>query len=245
MAEVVGLIPCAGKGSRLSLPFSKEMFPDVHSSSYRPVVMHTIDVMKRANIEHVIFTINPQKTDLLRFLGNGSQFGMNFTYCIHPEPRSLPESINEAFHLIQDKVVAFAMPDTVITPPDFMKDLVARHLLQDSFDVSLACFQTTTPSKFGMVAYDNDLVIDIVDKPANTDLTWMWGAMVWNPVTIHQLKQYVTENKDRSEKGELILSDALANLIKQKRVGMNRFYEGTYRDLGTYDEIVEWAGVRL
>lgn len=71
MSNIIGLIPVAGKGNRLGLPFSKEMFPDIRAVNYRPIMMYTIEAMKLAGIEHIIFTINPHKSDTLTFLGNG------------------------------------------------------------------------------------------------------------------------------------------------------------------------------
>lgn len=178
--ETVGLLPCAGKGSRLGLPFSKEMFPDVHSEEYRPIIMHTIEAMKKAGIDHIIFTINPKKTELLEYLGNGKKFGMKFSYCIHPEPRSLPESLHESYHLIKDKRVVFAMPDTVIKPDNFIKKMIEVHENTDNTAVTLALFKTETPTKFAMVDFIANKATYAIEKPVQSALQWMWGAMIWD-----------------------------------------------------------------
>ncbi|MDR7079841.1 glucose-1-phosphate thymidylyltransferase [Neobacillus niacini] len=243
--QTIGLIPCAGKGTRLGLPFSKELFPNVHSDRYNPIIFYTIEAMKKAEISHIIFTINPEKADLLRFLGNGEKFGMEFTYCIHPIPRSLPESIHESYHLLKEKTVLFAMPDTFVQPYDFLLKLRQSHENSaDQREVTLACFQTNHPDKFGMVELRNEKVIRIEDKPVQTELNWMWGAMIWNPAFIEDLRHFIEYNKDRTEK-ELILSDALDPLIKKRLVQAACFDEGLYKDLGTYNEIKEWSRMNL
>lgn len=241
MKNIVGLVPAAGKGTRLGLPFSKEMFPDIHSMSYRPVIMNTVEAMQDAGVEHVIFTINPQKSDIMAYLGNGRQFNMHFSYCVHPIPRSLPESLNEAHHLTRDKTVLFAMPDTVITPRDHLKYLVDAHIGKGTQDaVTLGCFRTNNPRKFGMVELSANRVLNIVDKPATTNFEWMWGTMVWEPEFTLELQRFVTGSSNRPD-SELILSDALAALVHSERVGACMFQEGSYRDIGTFDEIINWS----
>ncbi|AJY76710.1 sugar phosphate nucleotidyltransferase [Paenibacillus beijingensis] len=242
--EPVGLIPCAGKGSRLSLPFSKELFPNVHTTSYSPILMYTINAMKEAGIRHLVITVNPDKSDIIKFLGNGSKWGVTLSYCVHAQPRSLPESIDEAYHLIVDKTVAFAMPDTYVQPANFLRKLVISHREDPTREVTLGCFQTDNPSKFGMVDFveDSGKVLAVYDKPASSTLQWMWGAMVWNPSFAESIHQFVKQkNAGNSSSKELILSDALASLIEQRKVNAHRFHHGRYRDLGTYDEIRLWS----
>ena len=240
--EKVGLIPCAGGASRLGLPFAKEMFPNIHKSYYSPIIMYTIDAMQKAGVNLLIFTINPQKTDLLKFLGNGKKFGMEFTYCIHPEPRSLPESINEAYHLTKDKTVVFAMPDTYVQPGNFLDILITEHKSHLNRVVTLGCFPTNNPAKFGMVEFKDNLVQGIDDKPLVTNLKWMWGAMVWNPKFTEEINWFVaTATENHATAKEIILTDALKPLINEKKVYCYCFKGGSYKDLGTYDEIREWA----
>lgn len=239
--DVVGVIPCAGKGERLGLPFSKELYPDFHCYDYQPILKNTIDAMKLVGVKHIIFTINHEKEDIIKYLGNGDQFNLNFSYCIHPQPKSLPESINEAHHLLKDHMVLFAMPDTFVRPKNYLLQMVHSHLSDSSVDMTLGCFKTKYASKFGMVNFDEKgIVLDIVDKPIKTNLVWMWGAMVWNPTFTNQLKQYVNKKSIDHDDSELILSDACKTLIAHKKVKVYCFEEGIYKDLGTYDELDEW-----
>jgi glucose-1-phosphate thymidylyltransferase len=231
--ETVGLIPCAGKGSRLGLSFSKEIFPDLHDNSFRPIIMYTIEAMKRAGVDHLIFSINPTKIDLLKFLGNGKQFGMNFSFCIHPTPLSLPESLNEAYHLIKDKQVVFAMPDTVISPLNFVNVMLNEHNNNSNASVTLGCFKTSNPTSVSVVEFENNLIKNVIEKPKETSLEWMWGTMVWEPEFSHQLNEFVINAKPREGISELYLSDALHPLIKERRVYSKLFDNGKYTDLGT------------
>lgn len=236
--NVVGLVPCAGLGTRLGLPFSKEMFPDLHAGSYRPVIAHALEVLKLTGVTETIFTISPNKTDLLTFLGNGKRFGMRFTYCIHPEPISLAHSLDEAYHVTKDRTVAFVMPDTIITPTTLLQDTLALYLRSEA-EVTLTCFKTNTPQKFGMVRLLGDKVTDIQDKPSTTDLKWMWGAMIWGPQFTDSLHRFVSSG--RTPETEPPLSNSLADAIGRNKVNALLADSGRYVDIGTYDEIWRWA----
>lgn len=244
-SDVVGLVPCGGRGSRLGLPFSKEMYPDVGRDSYQPIILNTIVAMKTAGIRHLIFTINPSKVDLLKYLGNGKQFGLDFSFCVHPEPKSLPASLNEAQHLIRNKTVVMAMPDTLIKPSTFLLELLQSHKEAGKM-VTLGCFRTDTPQKFGMVSLkDSGSVSFVMDKPSQTHLQWMWGCIAWNQGFTEELDQFVQEVSASSSAKEPILTDAMANLFRADSVGAHLFIDGQYRDLGTYDELVRWATIGI
>ncbi len=236
--KLVGLVPCAGLGSRLRLPFSKEMFPDLRHGDYFPVVGNTVRLLQQAGVQEVIFTVNPRKTDLLTYLGNGRQFGMKFTYSIHPEPRSLAESLDEAFHLIGARHTVMVMPDTVITPPFTLQQGIRFHRRVKP-TCTLLAFRTQTPWKFGMVDSVGDLAVNIIDKPKETHLEWMWGGMIWSPKFTRILHDYVQAVP--TERVEFPLSDVLAKPVAEHEVRVFFAEEGTYVDIGTFDELVRWV----
>ena len=240
--KTIGLIPCAGKGSRLGLPFSKEMFPDVHSEEFRPIILHTIEAFKKAGIIDIIITFNPNKTDLLNYLGNGKQFGVNLSYCMHPIAKSLPESLNEAYHLIRDKRVVFAMPDTIIQPEEFVIHALNFHEKEQA-TISLGCFKTENPTSVSVVDFDIDgkNITKVIEKPQSTSLEWMWGMMIWEWTFSETLNLFCINSKVKAGTNELYLSDALTPHIQKKEVKGIRFTEGSYRDLGTFQEIIRWS----
>ena len=102
-------------------------------------------------------------------------------------------------------------------------------------DVILILFPTERPEKFGMVRTDEEQkVIEIVDKPAQTDLTDMWGCIIWRPRFTEYLHDCVTQHgiADFAK----IMNDAITAGFQFRGVS---FQEGLYIDLGTYDEIME------
>src|SRR5262249_34254698 len=103
-------------------------------------------------------------------------------------------------------------------------------------DVILALFDTDHPEKFGMVRMDAaSRVSAIVDKPAATDLTRMWGCIIWRPRFTEYLHDCV--NEQGLSDFALIMNNAIAAGMYFRGYHVS---PGSYTDLGTYEEIMEF-----
>lgn len=238
--ELIGLIPAAGKGVRLGLPYPKELYPVIQDNSYKPIAQYVLNNMTIAGLRHVVFVINETKHQLIGYFGNGQRFGCNISYVVQeaasPQSQStspgLAHALDSAYHLTQGKTVFFGMADTIMQPEE-----VFRHTYEvagPDVDVVLALFSTERPEKFGMVRSDEQgRVIEIVDKPRQTDLTEMWGSIIWRPRFTEYLHESVCQGvADFAQ----IMNSAIAQGMNFRSLHMAG---GTYIDLGTYDEIVE------
>jgi glucose-1-phosphate thymidylyltransferase len=124
------------------------------------------------------------------------------------------------------------MADTIMQPEDVFSRALNQADAED--DAILVLFPTERPEKFGMVSLDGDgRVKEIVDKPKVTDLTEMWGCMIWQPQFSDFLHESVHKGIGDFAK---IMNNAIADGMRFRGVSMT---SGTYIDLGTYEEIVE------
>ncbi len=186
--NLIGLIPAAGKGVRLGLPYPKELYPVIRNNRYKPISQFVVDNLTLAGLEHIVFVINETKHQLIGYFGDGHRFGCNISYVVQESTNDLSGStspglahaLDAAYHLTCGKTVLFGMADTIMQPKDVYGQVLQK--MADDDDVALVLFPTQRPQKFGMVRFEADhRVVEIVDKPAQTDLTFMWGAIVWRP----------------------------------------------------------------
>ena len=241
MEELIGLIPAAGKGVRLGLPYPKELFPIIHDNKYKPVSQYIFESMLEAEINHVVLVINETKHQLIRYFGSGKRFNTNISYVVQ-EARGknekstspgLADALNSAYHLVKGKTICFGMADTIIYPRDLFKIMLEKSSEDD--DIILGLFPTKTPEKFGMIKLNNNNeIISIVDKPEKTDLKFMWGVIIWKPKFTEFLKKSV-EIKGISDFAE-ILNNAIKAKLRCKGI---IFENGTYTDLGTFNELMK------
>jgi glucose-1-phosphate thymidylyltransferase len=239
--DAVGLVPAAGKGVRLGLPYPKELYPIIRQNRYKPVAQFVVDNLVVSGVGHVVFVINETKHQLVGYFGDGSRFGCNISYVVQEgsgtERQStspgLANALDSAYHLVRNRTVFFGMADTIMEPPDLFARAWAA--ADGADDVVTVLFPTTRPEKFGMVRVDGEQrVLEIVDKPLETALTFMWGCIIWRPRFTEHLHDMVRRRGTSDFAG--ILNEAIACGM---RVRAFPVVDGAYTDLGTYEEIRE------
>lgn len=239
--NAVGLIPAAGRGVRLGLPYPKELYPIIRENRYKPVSQFVLDNLVGSGVTDIVFVINETKHQLLGYFGDGRRFGCNIAYAVQENGASADQStspglahaLDSAYHLVRGRTVFFGMADTIMEPHDVFGR--AWHAAGGEADVVLVLFPTTRPEKFGMVRKDGaDRVLEVVDKPRQTTLTEMWGCIIWRPRFTEHLHECV--RKRGVSDFARILNEAIA---LDMRVRAYSVTDGSYADLGTYEEIRE------
>lgn len=189
-SELIGLIPAAGRGVRFGLPFPKELLPILSEPGYVPVVQSVLSRITAAGVPHTVFVVNPAKHQLIEYFADGSRFACNLSYVVQqrggdqgdsPSP-GLAHALDSGYHLTRGKTVVCGMADTLLDPPDLFLPALG-HFLAHPCDLLLLLFPAGSPKDSGMVDFDPDGTVRAVcDKPLETSLTKMWGAMIWGPV---------------------------------------------------------------
>jgi glucose-1-phosphate thymidylyltransferase len=242
MDNLIGLIPAAGKGVRLALPYPKELYPIIRNNRYKPVAQFVVENLLAAGVKHIVFVINETKHQLIGYFGSGQRFGCHFSYVVQENKNGdsgestspgLAHALNSAYHLTAGKTVLFGMADTIMNPPDLFAQMLAKG--QPTDEAIMGLYRVTRPEKFGMVEYNGDeLIQQIVDKPLQTDLEYAWGCIIWRPAFTEHLKQQVDE--ERVSDFALIMNRAIQKGMTFRSLCLD---QGSYADLGTYDEIAE------
>jgi glucose-1-phosphate thymidylyltransferase len=239
--DAIGLVPAAGRGVRLGLPYPKELYPIIRENRYKPVSQYVLDNLVASGVGHVVFVINETKHQLVGYFGDGSRFGCHISYVVqegsgaerHSTSPGLAHALDSAYHLVRGKSVFFGMADTIMEPGDVFARAWAAADGDD--DVVTVLFPTTRPEKFGMVRLDGaNRVLEVVDKPKATPLTLMWGCILWRPRFTEHLHESVCRHG--TSDFARILNQAIAGGMRVRAFPVE---EGSYTDLGTYEEIQE------
>jgi glucose-1-phosphate thymidylyltransferase len=239
--DLIGLIPAAGKGVRLGLPYPKELYPVIRDNHYKPISQFVLNNMTTAGLDHIVFVINDTKHQLIGYFGDGHRFGCHISYLVQEPANNLDKStspglahaLDSGYHLTRGKTVFFGMADTIMQPSDVFQRSFQSASSDD--DVILVLFTTEHPEKFGMVQMDSDdRVVKIIDKPQHTHLTEMWGCIIWRPAFTEYLHEFV-QKKNISDFA-FIMNSAIQDGFRFRGI---HIVDGIYIDLGTYEEIME------
>ncbi len=237
--ELIGLIPAAGKGLRLNLPYPKELYPIIRDNRYKPVAQFVVENLVESGVEHIVFVINETKQQLLGYFGDGSRFGCHLSYVVQETRENdsgstspgLAHALDSAYHLVRGKTVCFGMADTIMKPSAVFRRLVESSNPDD--DAILGVFPSSQPEKGAMVrTADGTTVIEILDKPLQTDHQHTWGCIVWRPRFTEFLRESMARNTSDFAK---IMNDAIAAGLHFRGVFMP---DAAYADYGTYEEIL-------
>jgi glucose-1-phosphate thymidylyltransferase len=240
--NVIGLLPAAGYGTRLSpLPFSKELYPVGFQADAagllkpKPVGQYLLENLRRAGIRKAFWILRPGKWDIPAHFGDGASLDMHLAYLTVQGSQGVPYTLNQAFPFIEEAVIALGFPDILFQPDDAYQLLLTR-LQTGKADVVLGLFPTTQPWKVGMVDVDaTGQVRQILEKPPQSPLKYMWAIAVWRPSFSQFLNDYVQRPVPDTELpiGNVIQASLAAGL----RVEAEIFAEGSYLDVGTPDDL--------
>lgn len=238
--EIIGLIPAAGEGTRLGLPYPKELTPMIRRDGYKPAAQFAVETLVASGARHIVFVINETKHQLIAHFGDGSRFGCRFSYVVQERtgPRDsarsggLAHALDAAYHLTRGRTVFFAMADTVLRPTDVFARMLSA--AGPNSDLMLGLFLVVHPEKFGMVRYEqNGRVTRVEDKPRNTDLENAWGCIAWRPrFTEHLHVRVAAGDGDFAA----IMNAAIADGLQAYGVAPAN---GVFADMGTFEEILE------
>ena len=258
--ELVGLVPCAGRATRLgALAGSKELLPvrlpERHDGEPAPVCLNLLGQMNRAGIRRVWIVLRDGKWDIPGALGSGAELGLDLAYLTVRETRSILETLARGYLFVRECRVAIGFPDIIATPADALAR-VAEHQVATGADIVLGLFPTDRPDKADMVEVDaRGELVRIEIKPGVSDLRLTWLCAVWTPRVTELLHDFVVsgerlgqaarkapdhEGAVRAEKParEVFPSDFLlfakATGVRIATVG---FPSGSHLDIGTRDDL--------
>jgi len=167
----VGIIPAAGSATRMmGLPKMLLPIPDEQFLFYR-----LCNRLKAAGARQLLVGTTQKTYDLLAPLAEGCVF-----YRVHT--KTMSETVLLARdYMDEQEDVLFGMPDTYFDENRVFETLLTQ--LEQGADAVAALFHTRPEQrhKLGMCSAQNGVLLQVVDKPAETDLEWAWGALAWKP----------------------------------------------------------------
>jgi len=250
--NLVGLIPCAGKGSRLgNLPFSKELYPlgfeNVEGQqNVKTVSSYLIDHMKDAGVNNFHIIIKEGKWDIPAYFNKVRNWNLNFCYHIAKVDYGVPFSINMAYPFIKDKIVCFGFPDILFKPNNVYSKLLSKLSSNRDVSIVLGVMPLARPDKSDMIEFDHKGNIKriIIKSSTVKHLKNGWINAVWNSEFTEYLNSYVSnllkENSLKDLKNsEIYIGDVIRAAIEDGyNVDSVIFEQGTCLDIGTPEDLL-------
>jgi len=250
LPSLVGLIPAAGKGTRLgAMPLSKEILPiAVNQKNGVPKVQVVADCLLQhfaaAGIDQVYWVIGRGKWDIPNYFSHAAKIAS--AYVVIENSPNTPTTLSAAVPFIADRCVALGFPDILFDAPDAFNQIY-RELGKRKADVVLGLFPAALPQSQDVVEVDDKGIVQrIFVKPKRTKLTHTWGIAVWTPTFSAFLSEWVVRHarSRKSPSKEMYVSDAVLAAMKQGlRVCAVNVSEQPFFDIGLPENLQRtWRG---
>ena len=201
MSDYVGVIPAAGLASRLGpLGYPKELLPITYVPGEGghlrplPVIEASFRQLREAGVSRSLVITSDRKPELMQYLGNGGGIGLDLAFLQQARAEGLAAAVALALPWTQGANACLLLPDTIVRPEHALRD--ARALFESArADLVLGVLPTDKPEELGPVRFDGQMrVIEVQDKPAETELANSWALAVWGPAFAELLGGAVKRN---------------------------------------------------
>jgi len=230
-----GIVLAGGSGTRLypsTLSISKQLLP-VYD---KPMIYHPISVLMLAGIKEILIISTPQDiSNFEKLLGDGSQFGITFSYKIQPSPDGLAQAFILGEEFIGDNNVAMILGDNIFYGPGFSKLLKEASGRKDG--ATIFAHQVKKPQRFGVVEFNNEnRVISIEEKPQKPKSNYaVTGLYFYDKNVVKYAKSLKPSNR-----GELEITDLNRIYLEKGKLNVEMFGRGfAWLDTGTHKSLLE------
>jgi len=223
-----GIILAGGKATRLrplTLVTSKQLLP-VYD---KPMIYYPINTLIQGGIKDILIIIAPDYSgQFLNLLGDGSEFGVHFSYAIQKEPKGLADAFIVGKSFIDGDNVTMILGDNIFDP-SFGSQI-------KSFEKGAMVFakKVDDPERFGVVQFDKDMkAISIEEKPEKPKSNF---AVVGLYCYDSRVTDFASK-LDPSPRGEIEITDLNNIYLKRREMKVNIF-DGLWEDAGTFDSLL-------
>ena len=201
----------------------------------KPMIYYPLSVLMMAGIHEILIISTPH--DLPHFeklLGDGSQIGCKFEYCVQPSPDGLAQAFVLGADFIGDDSVALILGDNIFFGSKFQDTLKSSI---DPVGGIVFAYHVSDPERYGVVEFDDQLnAISIEEKPAQPKSNYAVPGLYFYDNQVVE----IAKNLKPSARGELEITDVNRIYLEKNALQVRIIERGTaWLDTGTFNSLMQ------
>lgn len=233
-----GIVLAGGAGTRL-YPITKGVSKQLLPIYDKPMVYYPISVLMLAGIRDILIISTPEDLPAFRrLLGDGSDYGVHFSYAEQPRPEGLAQAFLIGKDFIGDDSVCLVLGDNIFYGMSFTQTL--RQAVEDAEERNEATvfgYWVSDPERYGVAEFAPDgRCISIEEKPKEPKSNYAVVGLYFYPNSVIE----VAEGVRPSARGELEITSVNQEFLRREQLLMQTLGRGfAWLDTGTHDSLSE------
>ena len=233
-----GIVLAGGSGTRL-YPITKGISKQLMPIYDKPMVYYPISVLMLAGIRDILIISTPYDLPgFKRLLGDGSDYGVHFTYAEQPSPDGLAQAFTIGKDFIGDDSVCLVLGDNIFHGSGFTAKLKeAVRAAEEEKKATVFGYWVDDPERYGVAEFDKDgNCLSIEEKPEHPKSNYAVVGLYFYPNKVVDVASKI----EPSARGEYEITTVNQWFLRDNELKVQTLGRGfAWLDTGTHDSLSE------